>query len=76
MKIYHAITVKPAPVPEDSGTAARRYPVLWQGWPAERFSGIRSSGQYCCHRELTGTGTQMAAHRGIRGRTASDGMCP
>jgi len=76
MNIYHANIAKPAAAPEVSGIAARPYPGHWQGRPVVRFSGIRSSGQYCCHKELTGTGTQMTARRGIRGRTAVDGMCP
>lgn len=76
MNIYHANNAKPAAVPEVSGIADRVSPGLIPVRPVERFGGIRSSGQYCCHKELAGTGTQMTARRGIRGRTAVDGMCP
>jgi len=76
MTIYHADTARTAAAPEVSGPAARPYPGRGQGRPVVRLSGIRSSRQYCCHTELTGTGTQMTARRRIRGRAAVDGMCP
>ncbi|MGA2122278.1 MAG: hypothetical protein ABSG49_09585 [Methanoregula sp.] len=76
MNIYHANIAKTAAVPEISGRASYPYSTLKLGWKVERFSGIRSSGQYCCLKEFTRTGTQMTARREIRGRTAADGMCP
>jgi len=76
MNIYHANIAKTAAVPDTAGTAARSSSRLLPGRPVKRFYGIRSSGQYCCPWELTRTGTQMTARRGIRGRTAADGMCP
>jgi hypothetical protein len=76
MNIYHANIAKTAAVPEASGDAGRARPGIRLVRPIERFSGIRSSGQYCCPEELTCTGTQMTAHRGVRGRFAADGMCP
>jgi hypothetical protein len=75
MNIYHAYAAQPAAVPEVSGIAGHGCPGSGLGRPGERFSGIRSSGQYCCQMELTGTGMQMTARRGNRGRTAVDGMC-
>jgi len=74
MNIYPANIAKTAAIPE-VGSAARTYPGLRPGRTAGRSSGIRSSGQYCCPQELTGTGPQMTACRGNRGRTAIDGMC-
>jgi hypothetical protein len=75
MNIYHANIAKTAAVPEVSGCADRACPGIRLVRPVERFSGIRSSGQYCCPLELTRTGTLMTAYRGIRGRSAVDGMC-
>ena len=75
MNIYHANIAKTATVPEASGDAGRACPGIRLVRPVERFSGIRSSGQYCCPREQTRTGSQMTAHRVIRGRSAVDGMC-
>jgi hypothetical protein len=76
MNIYHANIAIPESVPEIAGNATRPYPGIRLGLRVERFNGIRSSGQYCSHKELTRTGTQMTARRQTHGRTAADGMCP
>jgi hypothetical protein len=75
MNIYQANIAKTAVVPDSTGTTARAFPGPRLGRPAERFSGIRSSGQYCCHTELTRKGILITVRRRIRGRTAVDGMC-
>jgi hypothetical protein len=76
MNPYHAIIARTGAVPGTSGNPARYGPGILPVSPAERFSGIRSSGQYCCPQELTRTGPHVTACRGIRGQTAACGMCP
>jgi hypothetical protein len=63
-------------VPDGSGNPARAYPVLQPGNPLERFSGIRSAGQYCCCLVLTGTSQLMTAVRNNPRNPAVCGMCP
>ncbi|MGD0079839.1 MAG: hypothetical protein ABSB80_04215 [Methanoregula sp.] len=74
MNTHHANIAGPAAGPDVPGTPARAYPGIRLGRPVERFSGIRSSGQYCRSMELAGTGPHVTALRITRGRSAVDGM--
>ncbi len=75
MNAYHANIAQTAAAPEPSGYADRTCPGPGPVRPVERFSGIRSSGQYCCPRQLAGRDIRMTARRVIRGRSAVDSMC-
>jgi len=75
MNTYHANIATTAAIPARSGIVLRHHSRRGQERSVERFSGIRSSGQYCCPEELTRTYTQMTEHRGVRRQSAVDGMC-
>ncbi|MEI7649916.1 MAG: hypothetical protein WCJ47_09460 [Methanomicrobiales archaeon] len=76
MNTHQANIAIPAADPDATGTAARAIFGILPVSPVERFSGIRSYGQYCRQSELTRTGTPVTASRIIRRRTAVHGMCP
>lgn len=76
MNTYHANIAKPAADPDAPGTVVRAYPGIKPERPVERFSGIRSSGQYCRPTELIWTGPPVIALYLTHGRSAVHGMCP
>jgi len=76
MNTHHGNIVKPAADPDETGTAARAYTGIQPVVAVERFSGIRSSGQYCSPTELIRTEHPVTASRIIRRRSAVHGMCP
>jgi hypothetical protein len=76
MNTYEAIIAEP-----DGGTgvpvpSTRAYPGILPDKPAERFSGIRSSGQYCRRPAQIMKDSPMTAPRITRGMMAVHGMCP
>jgi len=75
MNTHYGDIARPAMVPDATGTAARVGSGSLPEVTAERFSGIRSSGQYCSPMELTRTDSPAKASRIIRRRAAVHGMC-
>lgn len=75
MNTHYGDIARPAADPDATGTAARVFSGTRPEVTVERFSGIRSSGQYCRPRELTRTDSPAKALRIIRRRAAVQGMC-
>jgi hypothetical protein len=76
MNKYHANIAKTTAIPHNTGITALSYPGFRLGKPVERFSGIRSSGQYCSPTERTKTDIPVTAFVIIRRQSAGHGMCP
>ena len=76
MNTHYGNIARPAANPDTTGAAAPTWPGTRPVMAVERFSGIRSSGQYCSPTELTRIDLTMTASRIICRRSAVHGMCP
>ncbi|MDO9323729.1 MAG: hypothetical protein Q7T80_02100 [Methanoregula sp.] len=75
MNTHYGDITGPAADPDANVTAVRIGSGSLPEVTVERFSGIRSSGQYCSPMELTRTDLPTKASRLIRRRAAVHGMC-
>lgn len=76
MNTHHANIAGHAAGPVPPGTVARAFAPALRRNQVERFSGIRSSGQYCTPPNLIRTGSPVTTHTAICGRSPVTAMRP